>query len=272
MRAEIKDAMLALKAKIVEPHKPCKGIGWLMPEEPGKLNPCECMTVFHYLNALIEARIPRDYWWLELDDLEIDAYYRDFCHWYNKRISKAMEHALGVMFLGANGIGKTSMQCAIGKEAVVCGYRVQYFTAQQYIESRKSDDNSLAKEYESGQMILLDEMDKVYIKSRSNFVAKTLEDFLRRKTADGVSFIICTNHNQETLTDVFGQSTMSMLQRHLKFVGVEGDDYSEKLQTRWNDLIDANRDYYAKPIMSMAKRLMDRELKEDDLGWEETHR
>lgn len=273
MRPEIKAAMLSLRAELVDPHKPCEGVGWLVPVEPGVLNPCECMSVFHYLNGLIEAGIPRDYWWLGIDDMEIEEGYRKICRWYNKRMDKAVQHALGILFLGANGIGKTSMQCAIGKEAVVQGYNVQYFTAQQYIEARKdNDDDTLLKEYESGQFILLDEMDKVYIKAKSNFVTKTLEDFLRRKTAGGAVFIICTNHDEKTLVDVFGQSTMSMLRRHLKFVVVEGEDFSEELQIRYDSLLEANQDYYADQIMSMAKRLMDREQEEDARAWEKEYR
>ena len=272
MRDNIKAAMLALKAEIVDLHAPCGGDGWLEPTEPGKLNPCQCMTVFHYLNALIEARIPRDYWWLGIDNLEVDEEYTSFCRWYNRQMENAVQHALGVLFLGANGIGKTSMQCAIGKEAIVQGYTVRYCTAQQYIEATKmGKDLSLLEDYESGQFILLDEMDKVYIKARSNYVTKTLEDFLRRKTSQGAVFIICTNHDQKTLAEVFGQSTMSMLRRHLKILPVEGEDYSEKLQERWNSLMGTKTDYYADQIITMAKRLMDREIKEDDIAWKKAY-
>jgi len=272
MRDDIKAAMLALKAEIVEPHEPCDGIGWLEPTEPGKLNPCKCMTVFHYLNALIEARIPRDYWWLRIEDLEIAEEYKDFCHWFNEQMANAVQHALGVLFLGANGIGKTSMQCAIGKEAIVQGHTVKYFTAQQYIEATKMKDLSLLDDYGSGRFILFDEMDKVYIKTKSNYVTKTLEDFLRRLTAQDAVFIICTNHDQKTLTEVFGQSTMSMFRRHFKIIDVAGEDYSEKLQNRWDSLMKTKVDYYADAIISMAQRMMDREIKEDDIAWEQTYR
>lgn len=270
MRSELRAAMLTLKGELVSPCTACGGSGWLEPEEPGRANPCRCMTVFHYLNALIESRIPKDYWWLNLDDLEdVDEDYKKFCRWFMRRLPKATANALGIMFLGANGIGKTSMQCAIGKEAVVSGYSVRYFTAQQYIESRKvSDDRTLTEYLESADVILLDELDKVYIANRSTFVEKTLEDFLRRTTSGGVSLIICTNYDEDTLEDVFGQSTMSMLRRHLKFVNVTGGDYSETLQSRWDTLMDSDRDYFSAPILDMANRLMARELQEDLLDWE----
>ena len=271
MRNETKTAMLDLKAELVGRCKSCKGRGWLLSEDPGTSNPCRCMLILRYLTTLIDAKIPRDYWWIGIDDLEVNEDYLTVCRFYNEHMDKAMKRAFGILFFGANGIGKTSMQCAIGKEAVVHGYNVQYFTAQQYIEARKSTDDTLAKEYESGKVILLDEMDKVYIKAQTNYVTKTLEDFLRRKTADGASFIICTNHDQETLMNVFGQSTASLLQRHLKFVDVEGEDYSEKLQARWDSLMETDESYYAEQITSMAQRLMDREIaeeEEDDHEWQ----
>ena len=272
MRGATKDRMLALKAELVESHSDCQGTGWLEPVVLGELNPCKCMKVFHYLNLLIESNIPCDYWRLGLDDLEgVAADYKKFCRWYSSRLPRAVEHTLGVMFLGPNGIGKTSMQCIIGKEAIVQGYTVQYFTAQQYIESKKDDDGALTIEYESPQIILLDELDKVYIKARSNFVTKTLEDFFRRKLSEGTSLIVCTNHDEETLEDVFGQSTMSMLRRHLKFINVDGGDYSNKLQSRWDTLIESKKDYFVEQITSMAQRLMEREQREDDLVWNKTY-
>lgn len=267
MRDDVRSRMLNLKSELVTPCEACGGLGWLAPTSPGVPNPCKCMVVFHYLNRLIESYIPRDYWWLSLDHLtDVDSVYRKFCRWFLRRLPKAMDNALGVMFLGPNGIGKTSMQCVIGKEAVVLGYEVRYLTAQQYIESRKSDDKSLSEYAEQGDLILLDELDKVYIANRSNFVPKTVEDFFRRVMSQGSSLIVCTNHDEATLEDVFGQSSMSMLRRHLKFVNVEGGDYSEKLQSRWDDLMESNRDYFDSHIVEMAERLMSRELEEDSLG------
>ena len=115
-------------------------------------------------------------------------------------------------------------------------------------------------------------MDKVYIKARSNYVTKTLEDFLRRRTSQGTVFIICTNHDQKTLAEVFGQSTMSMFRRHLKIIDVKGTDFSEKLQKRWDSLMKTKVDYYADEIVSMAQRMMDREITEDDIAWKQTYR
>jgi hypothetical protein len=65
---------------------------------------------------------------------------------------------------------------------------------------------------------------------------------------------------------------MSMLQGHLRFVEVAGEDYREVLQDRWESLMDAPTDYFAEQIVSMARRMMDRELREDDLVWQKAYR
>jgi DNA replication protein DnaC len=270
VRQEIKEAMLSLKNELVIPHEPCEGSGWLDSEVRGEPNPCECMVIFHYLNTLIEAKIPREYWWLPIDDLQVAPEYKKLCKWYSARLENAASGGLGVLFLGPNGIGKTSMQCYIGKEAVINRYSVQYFTAQKYIESRKMDDSTLSEEYENAKFLLLDELDKVYIKNRSNFVVKTLEDFIRRKTSDGSVFIICTNHDENTLENVFGQSTISMLKRHLKFINIEGSDYSETLQDNWERMMRTDRNYFDEHISECAYRLLNREREEDKVGWEES--
>lgn len=267
MRSEVREQMLRLKASLVEPCEKCGGTGWLTPKEPGVPNPCDCMVSFHYLNALIEAEIPRSYWWLTLEKLLIDNDYRKFVKWYVKRLETAAENALGVIFLGANGTGKTSLQCHIGKEAVVEGYSVKYLTAQQYIESRKVEDDGLLQEYEEAKFLLLDELDKVYIKRGSTFVTKTLEDFIRRRISSGAVFIMCTNYDEATLAEVFGESTMSMLRRHLRFLAIDGSDYSQTLQDQWSEMMEESPNYFADEIMNMAWRLMEAEQEDDEREW-----
>jgi len=268
MRPEVYEQLISLRAELVDNHKPCSGTGYLEPENPGELNPCKCMRVHSYLCGLIESKIPRDYWWLNVDDLEVDEKFKKLSRWFVSRLGNAVENGLGLLFMGTNGIGKTSMQCAIGKEAVVAGYTVQYYTAQQYIEACKSKDPTILTEYESAQIILLDELDKVYVSKGSDFVKRTLEDYLRRMTSEGKSMIICTNGDADYLAKTFGDSTLSALQRHLKFTPVTGTDFSETLQNRWKSLMDEDKTYFSPEIVDPAERRAERILEEDRNGWQ----
>lgn len=260
--------MMDLQHTLVGGCNKCGSTGYLPPVSPGEVNPCVCMKIHSYVCDLIESTIPRNYWWLDLEGLEVAEEYKKFIIWFITRLDKAVTNGLGILFMGANGIGKTSMQCAIGKEAVVQGFKVRYYTAQQYLEAKKSKDENKIKDMESAQIILLDELDKVYISKGSNYVMRTLEDYLRRMTSEGKSLIICTNGDEDYLKKTFGDSTLSALNRHLKYINVDGDDYSNKLQDRWKSIMGDNLDWYNPAILKMAERRADRIAEEDRREWE----
>lgn len=264
--------MMRLQKELVDSCKDCEGTGYLPPINPGEINPCKCMAVHTYACSLLEANIPRDYWWLALDSLEVEDEYKKFVVWFNARLDKAIKSGMGILFMGANGIGKTSMQCAVGKEAVVQGYTVQYFTAQQYLEAKKAKNEELLLAMESAQVILLDELDKVYISKGSDYVKRTLEDYLRRMTSEGRTMIMCTNGDDDYLKKTFGDSTMSALTRHLKFINVSGKDFSAKLQDRWKTIMSDDRSWYDPEILEMAMRRAEIIQQEDRREWEESIR
>ena len=263
MRQKLFDEMQSLKTELVDNCEHCQGTGFNGSEE------CRCRVIQRYLNYLIEAKIPTEYWELSLDDLtEVKPEgIIGLVEHYTDKLKVATKKSLGLMFMGPNGRGKTSLQCAIGKEAIVKGYSVQYFTAQQYIEAVKAKDTELLGEYESGQIILFDELDKVYISRTTNFVTKTLEEFLRRMISNGCAFIICTNLLETDLVSMFGESTMSMLRGHLNFITVAGSDFRETQKTDWLSRLEADVDYSNEHILDSAYNLYARELEEEDVGW-----
>ncbi len=264
MRRKILDRMVDLREELVDQCEVCGGSGLV----DGNL--CDCRIIQHYLNFLIESKIPTEYWELSFDDLTevkpksvvaVSKHYTD-------KLRAATKKSLGILFMGPNGRGKTSLQCAIGKRAIVKGYSVQYFTAQQYVEAVKAKDTELLEEYESGEILLLDELDKVYIAQNSNFVSKTLEEFVRRMISRGVAFIICTNLSEEDLTKMFGESTMSMLRGHLRFLALLGEDYRNTQSADWMSRLDSEVDYWNSHILESANILRDREQQEETLDWE----
>jgi len=267
MRKKLIDQMTDLKAELVDGCTICQGVGFIGEHE------CSCRIVQRYLNGLIEAKIPTEYWDLALEDLtEVrPEQMLVVASRYIDKLKIATRKSLGMLLMGPNGRGKTSIQCAIGKAAVVQGYSVQYFTAQQYVEAVKVKDSELLEEYESGKIILFDELDKVYIAQKSNFVAKTLEEFIRRMISGGVAFIICTNLHEEELGRMFGESTMSMLRGHLRFLIMAGEDYRKTQNSDWSDRMEEDIDYMNPHIVKFASELYDRETQEEAIGWEKEY-
>lgn len=268
MRKELFDQMTELKEDLIDTCLVCHGVGFNGDDL------CECRIIQRYLNVLIESKIPTEYWELDLDSLTevkppqiISA-----VKLYIDKLKNATQKSLGMLFMGPNGRGKTSIQCAIGKSAIVKGYAVQYFTAQQYVEAVKGKDQALLQEYESGKILLLDELDKVYVAKGSNFVTKTLEEFFRRMISNRVAFIICTNFDESGLIDMFGDSTVSLLLGHLRFLTMAGKDYRKTYQSSdWLTRLGHDIDYHNPHIVEFSNALYTREMQEDTIGWEKKY-
>lgn len=250
---EKKSAVLELRKAVVEPCKFCKGSGYIPLESlPGSVRRCQCMIVFRYLMELIVSNIPSDYWHLSIDDLEIDKVYKDTVHTYVDNLSTAIQRGMGLAFMGPNGVGKTSLMCEVGKEAIVQGYQVRYFTLASYITAIQKNDDATLEDYDRGQVLLIDELDKKYQKRGSDFVIKALDESLRKFLAAGKTLVLCTNWNEGDIRENFGESTVSLLKRRCDFVEVVGEDYSEKLQGEFWDEIKKGPDYFCDNIMDMA--------------------
>ena len=164
-----------------------------------------------------------------------------------------MAYGNGLMLHGANGTGKTSLMCEIGKGATARGYKVQYFTAQQYIDVRNGQ-STLELLHDSAKFILLDEIDKVYIKQSTGFTTKALEEFIRRALSESKCVLICTNLDRKEFADTFGDSVASMIKRHMRVVDVVGEDYSDILHDAWSERMEnPEYDYFSESIVEMAQ-------------------
>lgn len=240
-----------LREKLVGGCNRCGGTGYTL--DGSVLTYCGCSYVFEYLMELIIAEIPRTYWELALDNLEsVDEVYRKFARKFTKHLARAVENSLGIMFLGPNGVGKTSLQVHIGKEAVAQGYRVRYTTLEQYLEAIRSKDSELPDALDRADIVLLDEIDKAYVKQGSDFSLKKTEDFIRSSISQGKSLIVCSNLSQEGLSETFGESLFSMVRRKLKIVEIDGTDYSDTLQDSWGDLLEDTFNYYSPEILRLT--------------------
>jgi len=128
------------------------------------------MIAFRYIVRLVLSGIPRDYWFLEFSNLAVDPMYVELAKKYCAYIQNFLRKGMGLMFLGPNVIGETSLMCEIGKHTIVNGVPVRYFTLPQYITAFQTNDTMALQEMEEGKLLLIDELDNNYIKMRSDFV------------------------------------------------------------------------------------------------------
>jgi DNA replication protein DnaC len=250
---EVSKQLKDLRQRIVEDHEECKGSGYVPTEVQGQVCRCDCMILFRYLKELVKSKIPRlPYWILSLENLQIDKSVKNFSKMYVKNIHRAVDGGLGALLYGPNGVGKTSVMIEIGKEAIVNGYSVRYFTLASYIDSVFQKNSELVDEYESGDVLLIDELDKA---SSNRAVTRTTEEFLRKMSNLGKSMILATNWDKAEIAEELGQSTYSLLKRSCKVLAVDGGDYSDILEDEWTKNLTGDYDYWHESLMSMAQKM-----------------
>jgi DNA replication protein DnaC len=240
-----------LRSSLLKVCKICEGRGYILKEQFDE--PCECIIIFKYIKELIVAGIAQKYWTLELEKLQIKKTYIELLQEYIKHLDIAAKKSLGFLFIGANGVGKTASLAELAKAAIVRGYRVQYITAERYLlESAKQVESLDIQKIEACDFLLLDELDKAYIKEGSSYAPKKLEDLIRRSLSNGKSVSIATNMTKEGIVETFGDSFLSMITRYLKVVPFVGEDISTQLQKNWFDELKSDFDYYSPAIVKMA--------------------
>jgi hypothetical protein len=243
---EMFSRLKTLRREIVGKHEACGGKGVV----PGEL--CICSKVFSYVKGLVAGDIPRAYWTLKWEELQVDEAYKKLLSLYFDNFGSAKSQALGILFLGPNGVGKTAMMCEIGKEAIIQGWDTFYITTQRLIGLSMAGEKD--DRLHQSDVILLDEVDKAYIKAGSDFVPKTFEDYLRSSISRGKMVIAASNEDEGGLEEMFGQSTLSMIRRHLKIVPVSGDDFSDKRQDGWTRMLKDKIDWFHPNILESAER------------------
>lgn len=249
--------MLELKEEIVGTCEVCGGRGFTLDD--GYDNSCDCQLVFRFIRKLVLAGISPEYWTLTYDDLLFADVYKNILSVYVRRLRAATQKGLGLFLIGENGIGKTLILSLIGMDAISKGYRVQYITQQRYLDwisPREVDKRrvELAR-LESAQIILFDELGKGYQKQDSLYVPAKIEEFLRRKLSEGVAVSACSNYELEHLEDMLGSSTLSVMERHLKFIKMEGLDRSPERQDNWLAELESSFDYFHPAIVDLARRM-----------------
>jgi len=247
--SEIQERIYQIRAELVNSCEICDGSGYVPAEEERSVYRCDCMIIFRYIKELVKANIPSDYWKLILESLQIDSAAKEMVGLFIQHIDTAKKKGLGLVLLGSNGTGKTASMCEIGKEAIIQGYDVRYFSLSSYLNSLFEKDELTVKNMEFGDFLLVDELDK-----RGGNIAKAVDEFLRRMFNLNRSMILATNWDREELIKKLGESVYSLLMRRCEFVEIEGKDFSTELNESFIRLLQNDFDYWNKGIKKMAMR------------------
>ena len=147
------------------------------------------------------------------------------------------EPPLNPVFIGTNGIGKTTIAKNIAQQAVLNGYNVLFITAAQMLNDLAAIDSDSTfkrrlKYYAQPQLLVIDELGYL---SYSNRHADLLFEIINRRY-EVKSTLVTTNRPFDEWNDVFPNATcvVSLVDRlihHSEIVVFEGDSYRMKEAT-----------------------------------------
>ena len=236
-----------IKNEIVSKCKvKCSGFGY----EPGG---CECFQLFKYIKELYYSKIPKDYWLLELNSLDVKNIYKRFAKKYIINLDNVVENGLGMILCGVKrGIGKTSILSIIGKKAIIKGFKVFYVIAQNIIDDRFTEEQDILDRIKECDLLLVDELDKVVMKTESN-IPKLLENLLRDLLPNKKPIILATNFTEEEVEERF--NIISLIKRYMKIIPMDGKDFSDKLAEKWDKRLEnKDVDYNDKMLKKESKK------------------
>ncbi len=241
-----------IREEVVETCSICNGTGYLAADNG--VYRCECLIVFRWVKELLKAGIPKDYWHLSMEELEVDKSVKTFIARYINNIDSARLNGLGMVFVGPNGTGKTSIMAEIAKHALLKSYAVRYFALEQYITALYKKRDALVEWYEAGDFLLIDELDK---QANTKTTVRTIDEFMRRMFNAGKCLLLAANWKKDHVVEALGQSTFSLFQRRNKIVSVLGGDHSFKLNDDYRERLEGGFDYRHENLLGWAVLMED---------------
>lgn len=178
------------------------------------------------------ANIPREYWYLKIENYQGDMDALNEIKEYLKYIDNYYKKNIGLFLFGPHGVGKTLLAVYILKEAIKKGYKSVRFTClsdiiSQFTASWFSDDEK--KEFYNKMMetqfLVIDDVGKEFKSSKNNLTESVFDKILRYRDHPT---IITSNKVSEHIETSYGESIGSLMSGKLISVSFKGTDFRKK--------------------------------------------
>jgi len=198
---------------------------------------CLCHEKLRVAVAAYEACVPQIFWNVKEGDVEFNK--RVFQHevtTYVNNLNMALKRGYGLLFIGANGVGKTMFMSYILMKAIKAGRTAYYTSMPQMDYDVKAGWGNKALEQRlrwllTSDYMAIDEIGKEHGQSGS-YSDVQLERVLKKRCDDALPTLIATNMPYDQLVRRYGNTVGSMLIGHFRVALLEPGDYRGKMQGR----------------------------------------
>lgn len=185
--------------------------------------------------VLERMNIGRRFWKAEIADLEGE--WSESVVAYVSDLSTNVENGIGLYLYGDNSRGKTYAASAVLKEAQRLGVATYAILASDlksaYIDQRRFDDSqTLVERAETVPVLLLDDVGKEYVGSKSGWAEQCFETLLRKRTRDLKTTLVTTNLAPSDFQQRYDKSASALIYESSIRVHVEGTNYRQIIGKR----------------------------------------
>lgn len=200
---------------------------------------CGCHGRFLLRVAAFEAAVPRDFWSIKPEDIKHNnGVFDTMVQTYAAKLRLAMKRGYGLLFLGANGVGKTTFMSYVLMQAIRQGRTAYYTTLPQLdydIKRGFSDETARARLdwMLTSDFVAIDEVGKELFKGEGGTWIKTqLERILKKRFDESQPVLLATNMDYPTVEKTYGPTMASIFTGKYQQVTMLPGDYRENLRKK----------------------------------------
>lgn len=138
-------------------------------------------------------QIPKRYWNSKISKIA-DPKTKAYVEKYVRDIDDMMDAGIGLMMMGHNGTGKTSIACSIAKRARMTGATVIFTSAASLMETLldRGGDRDMIGKVRDYDLLVLDDLGKEH-SGQSSWSENTLESLFRHRNGEKLTTVVTTN-------------------------------------------------------------------------------
>lgn len=212
------------KERIVARCASCRGQGC-----------AKCFGYCSYIDRLVDAEIPVDYWYREMKEFYGDQFFKNSVLEYISSLKQKYLEGASLCFTGHPGTGKTMAACSILKAAVLPHrgspeHFSAYYTTMLEATSKmmSNDSHYFRNQLKNIDFVVLDEVDPRFFPSEGSrgLHGNHFENIFRVRTQNRLPTIICTNSEDinQIFSGEFKRTFESLQSQFVKVLRAGGKD------------------------------------------------